>query len=143
MVILIQLAALETKPDEENRLLTKLEFFRSLHKLGWSTAKSMNVYRFLDSILNLNPKFEIQYCEMAKEIDEEFKMQYIVSAERYGIEQGKQQGEAHMLTNILKAKFKELPEVYIERIKDAKTDVLSQWAINCMNAETLDEVFKQ
>lgn len=143
LVILIQLAALETKPDEESRLLNKLEFFRCLHKLGWSTAKSMNMYRFLDSILNLNPKFEVQYFEMAKKIDEEFQMQYIVSAERYGIEQGKQQGEAHMLTHILKAKFKELPEVYVEKIKDAKPDVLNRWAMNFVNAETLDDVFQQ
>lgn len=147
MVILIQLAALETKPDEKYRLLTKLEFFRSLHKRGWSVEKSMNMYRFLDTLLCLNPKFDVEYVETAKKIDEEFKMTYVSTAERVGyqkgIEQGVQYGEAHLLMNMLKVKFNDLPEAYVEKINCADANTLNQWGINFVMAQSLDDVFKQ
>lgn len=150
MVVLIHLAALETKANNQNRLLTKLEFFRNLHLQGWSFEKSMNMYRFLDAILSLNPKFEVEYIEKAKEIDQEFHMQLTLTAERYGFRQGEQQGEqrgfqhgeAHILTSILRAKFKELPESYVQKINNSEPDILNQWAINSVAAQTLEQVFK-
>lgn len=155
MVILIQLAALETKVNDKHRLLTKLEFIRALHKRGWSAEKSLNMYRFLDTLLCLNPKFELEYAESAKKIDEEFNVSIMLTGERLGyqkgmqegieqgIEQGIQYGEAHMLLNQLKVKFNDLPESYVERINRADANTLNQWGINLLMAQSLDEVFKQ
>jgi len=147
LVVLIQLVALETKAGDENRFLTKLEFFRCLHQYGWPISKSMDMYRFLDTLLSLNPKFEVEYLEKAKQIDEEFQMNLTLTAERHGfqqgIEQGMQQGEALLLTNILKARFKELPEAYTKKINSAAPDTLNQWAINSVNAKSLEDVFRQ
>jgi hypothetical protein len=43
MVVLLQLAALETKPDDKQRLMTKLEFFRNLNKHGWDIEKIFKI----------------------------------------------------------------------------------------------------
>ena len=138
LAVLVQLTALETKADNEIRLLTKLEFFRALHQHNWPIEKIMEVYRFLDIILSLNSKLEVQYIEKAKQIDEEYRMNLTLTAERYGF----QQGEAHLLMSQLQAKFKELPEPYLKKIKSADVETLNKWAINFVNASSLDEVFK-
>jgi len=153
MVVLVQLAAMESRPDDKQRLLTKLEFFRALHIRGWPLGKSMNMYKYLDTMLGLNPKYQVQYITEAKAIDEEFSMNmnFTTIAERHGFEEGMQQGmqqgvqhgEAHLLTSILKVKFKELPDAYVKKISTADADTLNQWAINFINAQSLDEVFKQ
>ncbi len=146
MVVLVQLAAMESRPDEEQRLLTKLEFFRALHMHGWPLEKSMNMYKYLDTMLGLSPKYQIQYITEAKKIDEEFasmNMNFTTIAERHGFEHGIQYGEADLLMSILKAKFKELPDAYVKKIDTADASTLKQWAINFINAQSLEEIFKQ
>jgi hypothetical protein len=150
LIVLIQLAALETKADDENRLLTKLEFFRYLHQHGWSMEKAMNVYRFLDILLSLNPKFEIQYIEKAKQIDEDFNMNLTLTAERYGFQQGKQEGmqqgmqegEGTMLMYLLERKFKAIPDLYRHKIKQVDTQTLLKWAERVLEHQALEDVFK-
>jgi hypothetical protein len=146
LIVLIQLAALETKADEENRLLTKLEFFRCLHQHGWPMEKVMDVYRFLDILLSLNPKFEIQYIEKAKQIDEDFSMNLTLTAERYGFQQGKQEGmqegEGTMLMYLLERKFKAVPDVYRYKVKQADTQTLLKWAERVLEYQRIEDIFK-
>lgn len=166
LAVLIQLVALETKADDENRLLTKLEFFRSLHQHGWPVEKSMNLYRFLDTLLSLTPKFEVHYIQKAKQIDEEFKMNLTLTAERYGFQQGKQEGiqegkqkgrqegiqegkqegiqegEGTMLMYLLEHKFKTIPDVYRHKIKQADTRTLLKWAERVLEHQTIEDVFE-
>ncbi len=105
MVVLVQLAAMETRPNDEQRLLTKLEFFRSLCKRGWPLEKCMSVYKFLDAVLGLNKNFEVEYIQQVKRIEKEYNMTYVLTAERHGIEQGIQKGiylgEAGLLMRLL------------------------------------------
>ncbi len=147
MAVLLQLAAMNTRPDDKQRLATKLEYFRCLHKHGWNIEKSMNLYRFLDTILTLNQKFELEYIEKAKQIDQEFNMKLMSTIERYGYQQGEvhgyQQGEAHLLINQLKVKFNEIPEDYIDKINGADASTLERWGTNFVFANSLDEVFKK
>jgi hypothetical protein len=58
-------------------------------------------------------------------------------------EQWIQQGEAHMLANLLKAKFTVLPEEYLEQINRADTNTLNRWGVNFVTAQSLDDIFKQ
>lgn len=149
MVVLVQLAAMETQPNDQQRLLTKLEFFRSLCNQGWPLEKCMSMYKFLDAILGLNRNFEVLYIERIKRIEEEYNMSFTLTAERHGFEQGIEQGiqkgvhlgEAGLLMRQLQAKFNTLPETYVEKIKTADTNTLSRWGINFVNAESLDDIF--
>lgn len=134
MVVLLQLAALATRPDEEKRLMTKLEFFRNLHKQGWGAEKIYNVYRFLDIILTLTPKFELEYVKKAKEIDRRSEMSLVLTTERHA--------EARFLMNQLKFKFNEIPKDYVSKVNNADSRTLEQWGINLIIAKSLDDVFK-
>ena len=56
--------------------------------------------------------------------------------------EGKVEGKADLLIKQLEVKFGSLPESYIEKIKVADSDILSQWGINLMHAQLLEAVFK-
>lgn len=58
-----------------------------------------------------------------------------------GRQEGRQEGEASLLINMLKIKFKNLSDLYVEKINRADVNTLNQWGINLMNAQSLDEVF--
>lgn len=139
LVVLFQLAAMETKSTDKKRFLTKLEYFRCLHKHGWNIEKSMNLYRFLDTILTLSPKFELEYIEQVRSIDKEFNMELTLTAERYAF----QRGEANVLINQLKAKFKEIPEEYLHKIEHADVTSIDKWSVNFVFANSLKEVFNK
>ncbi len=59
-----------------------------------------------------------------------------------GKAEGKVEGKADLLIKLLEVKFGSLPESYIEKIKVADSDILSQWGINLMHAQLLEAVFK-
>ncbi len=59
----------------------------------------------------------------------------------YLTERGEQKGVALMLMNMLKTRFSDLSDVYIEKINHADAATLNQWGINLMKAQSLDEVF--
>lgn len=149
MVVLIQLDAHETTPNDEARILTKLEFFKALHKKGWSNETIRNMYRFLDIMLCLKDDFEIEYEIAAKKIDEGQKMQIMSNIERKaylegeqrGEQRGEQGGEAKILTNLLILKFKTIPVLYLNKIENAGTVELEKWALNIFAARTIEEVF--
>ncbi len=58
-----------------------------------------------------------------------------------GRREGRQEGQAHFLMNMLKAKFNDLSDAYLEKISRADTDTLNKWGVNFVHAKTLDEVF--
>lgn len=78
-------------------------------------------------------------------------MPYITSAERFGIEKGRQQGlqqglqqgEVALLQRQLSRRFGPLPDAVRARLTSASIDQLETWAIRVLDAESLNEVFDQ
>ena len=70
-------------------------------------------------------------------------MPYVTSAERFGIEKGRQEGEAALLKRLLARRFSTLPDVVQVRLTTATIDQLEEWPIKVLDAESLDEVFDQ
>ena len=56
-------------------------------------------------------------------------------------QKGRQECGASLLMNMLKVKFNDLSDAYIEKINRADVNTLNQWCINFVNANSLDEVF--
>lgn len=67
-------------------------------------------------------------------------MPYITSAERFGIEKGRQQG---LLQRQLSRRFGPLPDAVRDRLTSASIDQLETWAIRVLDAESLNEVLDQ
>ncbi len=58
-----------------------------------------------------------------------------------GRQEGRQECGASLLMNMLKVKFNDLSDAYIEKINRADVNTLNQWCINFVNAKSLDQVF--
>ncbi|MDB6096302.1 MAG: cytosolic protein [Francisellaceae bacterium] len=150
LVILWQLTAIETHNNPKARLFEKTQLTRMLYAHGKSADDIRLLYRFLDGLLSLNEQLSYQYHESVKQIEEELKVNYMTTAEKIGfqqgiqegMQQGMQQGEAKILLMQLKTKFNEVPESYVKKIQAADDNTLSQWAINFIKANSLDDVFK-
>ena len=80
-------------------------------------------------------------------LERNVRMPYVTSAERFGIEkgrqEGRQEGEAALLKRLLARRFGALPDAVQVRLATATIDQLEEWAIKVLDAGSLDEVFEQ
>jgi hypothetical protein len=153
-VILAHLAALETQKDDQSRLQQKLALTRRLYKKGWSKKAIIDFFVFIDYVMALPPEFELQYRNEIEQFEEKENMRYITSIERMGIEKGIEQGiergietgvirgETTMLLRLLRHKFGSLTSLYENKVKEANANSLEHWADRVLDAQTLDDVFR-
>jgi hypothetical protein len=59
-----------------------------------------------------------------------------------GREEGRQEGEARMLLQLLRLKFGSLDSTVEERVRSADADQLLEWGERILSSETLADVFK-
>ncbi len=78
------------------RFESKLRFTRSLYIRGWSREKIIELFHFIDWIMQLPSELEDKLWVEINKIEEEGKMPYISSVERIGYRQGKVKGKGHM-----------------------------------------------
>lgn len=105
IVVLVQLAAIETKRNPQGRYEMKSKITRLLLKKGYKKDYIINLFKVIDWGLVLPLDLKIQYNNDIKELKGEKDMGYVLSAVRdeikknhkswlqAGIEQGLQQGE--------------------------------------------------
>ena len=105
-----------------------------------------NLFRFLDGILCLSVKLELEYKQKVKKLAEENSVQFLSNLEKEAMQQGMQQGMqeegALLLKSLLKEKFKETPSEYLQKIEKADVRMLNIWAINFVHAQNIEDVFK-
>jgi hypothetical protein len=142
VVILAHLAAIKTKRNEGNRFSLKLTLTRSLYDKGWGKDAVLNLYAFIDFVMALSEPLELQYLNEIERFEQERHMTYITSAERIGIQKGILEGEKAILLRQLHRKFGIVPDSYQQRVEEAKSEELLEWADCVITARTLKEIFR-
>jgi hypothetical protein len=105
---------------------------------------------FLDILLKTNSIYTLEYVKQVKQIEEGYAVRLMSTVERFGYEQGlqqgvhqgMQQGECALLELQIKTRFKDVSENELTRIKMADSSLLLRWGSNLMNAEKLEDVFR-
>lgn len=106
----------------------------------------------------------LKYRQQVQQIEEEKKMSYITSFERYGlkiglekgmqqgmqqgmeqgmeqgVQKGEQQGTARIILRLLQRKFGSIPQNYLEQILEADTQTLLAMEEKIYNAKTLKDL---
>ncbi|MBS0352101.1 MAG: DUF4351 domain-containing protein [Proteobacteria bacterium] len=59
-----------------------------------------------------------------------------------GIVQGVHQGQTALFTRLLRRRFHEIPEFYLNSIEKADAEILLLWSEKILDAKTLEEVFQ-
>lgn len=146
-MILVQLAATETRQHPDKRFHQKYRLMCLLYDRSYPREAIIELYTFSDRILPLPEDLEISYNEQIKQFEEEYNMRYVTSIERQGIkqgmQQGMQQGECVMLQRQLQRKFKQIPQRYLDKLQQADSEALLRWSETILEARSLADVFEE
>lgn len=106
----------------------------------------MALLNFIDWVIALPKAYEEKFREEIDMLEEEMNVQYLNTFERHGfkigIEQGVQKGEAAILLRLLRRKFKDIPDVYHQKLDQADAETLLIWGDRILDCKNLEEIFK-
>ena len=91
-VVMAHLKAQETQGDAAERKYWKLFLIRRLYERGYSRSDVLQLFRFIDWVLQLPEEVEAMVWQEVQVYEEEQRKPYITSVERMGFRQGLQQG---------------------------------------------------
>jgi hypothetical protein len=93
LVVLAHLQMLSTRHDPKERLQTKLALVRMLYERGYARQDILDLFRFIDWVMVLPEKLEIDFADAVGKYEEAMKMPYVTSVERVGQKRGEKIGE--------------------------------------------------
>src|SRR5262249_29398418 len=132
-VVLAHLKALETRGDPASRRAWKVRLVRGLYERGFTKEKARQLFRVIDWLMELPPRFQQHFEQELHEYEEGRRMPYVTSIERSGMRK--------MIEVMLRTKFGEealeLMPTILEMNDAEKYLALNQTIIT---ATTLDEV---
>jgi len=92
VIVVAHLKTLATKKDYKSRLTWKTSLVKALYHKGYSREDILNLYRFIDWLMVLPDELARKFQDEIKAFEEGMNVAYITTAERIGIEKGKQEG---------------------------------------------------
>eukprot|EP00767_Chilomastix_cuspidata_P000473 gnl/Chilomastix_cuspidata/11180.p1 GENE.gnl/Chilomastix_cuspidata/11180~~gnl/Chilomastix_cuspidata/11180.p1 ORF type:complete len:159 (-),score=11.44 gnl/Chilomastix_cuspidata/11180:309-743(-) len=133
------LKAMETNRNTSLRKQWKFELTKLLYEKGYSKEEVLNLYSFIDWVLNLPTELEEIFLQELNIYEEEKKMPYVTNAERIGEKRGKKIGEKigeknRLLSIIANAKQEGMSPEQTARITGLDADLVNK----IMNNEETD-----
>jgi hypothetical protein len=138
-VVMAHLKAKETRDDPAARQAWKLWLTRRLYRLGYARQQVLDLFDFVDWVLQLPGPQELAFWQEVQEMEEEKRMQYITSIERIGMQQGMQQGQAEMVLQVLGRRFGALPAGLAAAVRGAASERMAALLDVALTAGSLDE----
>ena len=129
-------------PDKSTRLGPLLDLHRRLYRYGYTRDQIGQLLRLVEWIIRLPPALESEYLESAQRVEQEHQMSYVTIAERVYTQRGVTQGEANTLLRQIQRRFGLIDETTTQRIRSADAVHLETWTLNFVDADTLDDVFR-
>lgn len=88
VVVMAHLKTQKTAKDDPKRLKEKLEIVRHLYRKGFLKQDILNLFRFIDRIMDLPEGMDRIFSDELEAEEKEGKMPYITSVERVGYKRG-------------------------------------------------------
>ncbi|MBF0164299.1 MAG: hypothetical protein HQM01_07355 [Magnetococcales bacterium] len=161
MVTLAHIQAKQTRHRPEERYQAKWRLIRRLYEQGYDRQQVIDLFRFIDWVLNLPKALDDQLVMEIIEFEESQKMPYISSVERFGEErgrlmgiqigeqrgrqegrqEGRHDGKTDTLLKQMRRKFGQTPDWVTEKVQAASLELIEIWSDNFVFANSVDEVF--
>lgn len=151
------LLARQTRGNMHRRRIAKWKLTKRLYERGWSRQRIIDLYRVIDWIMRLPDALDSRLHHGVFELERRRTMTYLSSIERFGMErgmkrglqegrqvglqEGRQEGKQALLLTQLNKRFSSVDDDVRARLAAADADTLSAWALNFVDAATIDEVF--
>jgi hypothetical protein len=127
IAVMAHLKTKETRNDAMARKEWKFKLTRSLYERGYERQDILNLFRFIDWILELPEDLKRSFRDELEEYERERQMPYVTSIERMGIEQGIEQGKEQERQGIaLKMLQENIPLEIISRTTGLTIEKLQQ-----------------
>jgi hypothetical protein len=94
VVVLAHLRTLETRHDPQARRSWKTSLVRGLYERALDRQDVVQLFRFIDWIMDLPPELERQFQDDLAQFEQEKQMPYVSTIERMGVEKGRAEGRA-------------------------------------------------
>ncbi|MGE0082850.1 MAG: hypothetical protein AB7S75_00370 [Desulfococcaceae bacterium] len=109
---LVVMAHLKSKSVKagQSRKRWKLHLMRLLFERGYGRQDILEMFRFIDWLVELPEDMEKQFQDELTQITEEKKMPYVTSIERLAKKEGMLQTAKEMLLDVVSARFRSVPE---------------------------------
>ena len=134
-----------TRKNDQERYQAKRLLVRLLYQRKWDKQRVIDLFSVIDWMMRLPEELEQQLWQEIEILEENEKMQYVTSVQRFEIakvrQEGLLEGEAEMLGLMLKHRFGELSDAVVNRLRLASEDQLKEWLISAISAPNLDAVF--
>ncbi len=145
VVALAQRAAHRRTSDPE-RKARKGEIIALLYRYSYDHDDVLKLLRFIDWLIRLPSALERALRQELAELEEQTKMSYVTSWERFareeGIQKGEQRGEAKALLRQIQFKFGPVTPDIESRIQTAEPAQLEAWLTRILSAATPEEIFR-
>lgn len=127
IVVMAHLKTKETRNDAISRKEWKFRLTRGLYERGYERQDIINLFRFIDWILDLPEALKRAFRDELELYERENQMPYVTSIERMGIEQGIEQGEDRATQKIaLNMLRKHIPLETIAEVTGLKIEQLQE-----------------
>lgn len=107
------LKAQETRQNQQERKTWKLSLTRQLYERGYRREDVVNLFRFIDWVIQLPEGLELEFWQRVQQYEEETRMPYITSVERFGIQKGRQEGRQEeavaLIFRLINRRFGSIP----------------------------------
>lgn len=91
-VVMAHLQTQATRGNAPARGQAKLALMRRLYDLNYSRDEIINLFRFIDWVMQLPEELERRFWQAMHAYEEAQRMPYITSVERFGIQRGREEG---------------------------------------------------
>ena len=157
VVIMAQLQALRY-PDKSARLAPLIALVRALYGYGYAQDTIRTLLRLVEWMVQLPAELERDYIQVMEQLEQENDMGYVTIAERLGMQKGREEGrvegreegreegrakgQADLLLRQIERRFGPVPEAVTQRVRTAPVEQLELWALNFVDAPSLEAVFR-
>jgi hypothetical protein len=127
IVVMAHLKTKETRNDAIARKEWKFRLTRGLYERGYERQDILNLFRFIDWILELPDDLKRSFRDELEAYERERQMPYVTSIERMGIEQGENRATQKIALNLLR---KSIPLETISEATGLSIEQLQQLQLN-------------
>jgi hypothetical protein len=142
-VVMAHLKTLETKEDAVQRQQWKIRLAKGLFQKGYERQAVIDLLKFIDWLVVLPEGLEQGFWETLLSYQEEQRMKYVTTLERFAEERGRQEGlqegrqeglakERALVIRLLRRKVGDLPEAML-----AEVEGLSFWQVESLGEALL------
>jgi hypothetical protein len=133
VVVMAHLKTKETRNDAVARKEWKFKLTRMLYEQGYERQDILNLFRFIDWILELPKDLKRSFRDELEAYEREQQMPYVTSIERMGIEQGEDRATQKIALNLLR---KNIPLETISEATGLTIEQLQQLQLNNTNDQS-------